>query len=292
MSTDRINQTLILKDGRCLGFAEFGAPTGRPVFHFHGSGSSRLERPSSASMLIQMGIRFITVDRPGHGLSDFQPNRRLIDWPQDIGQLADHLGIREFYVDGHSAGGPHALACAHQLPERIIAGAAISSVAPMSRPKAYEGMPLLNQILARSSRRCPWLTKLIRRIMRGMVMGDVEKATRRLMSSIPDTDKAVLYAPRNAEILVSSIREGFRHDSRGVAQDDILVNQEWGFDLESVKPRIDIWHGETDVNVPIHAGKYLRKVLPNTRTTFLPGEGHFFLLRRWEEVLSALVYEE
>jgi hypothetical protein len=42
--------------------------------------------------------------------------------------------------------------------------------------------------------------------------------------------------------------KGFRHDSRGVAQDDILVNQEWGFDLESVKPRIDIWHGEADVN--------------------------------------------
>ena len=90
MPTDRINQRLTLKDGRRLGFAEFGAPPGRPVFHFHGSGSSRLERPASERLLVQMGIRFITVDRPGHGLSDFQPNRRLVDWPRDIGQLADH----------------------------------------------------------------------------------------------------------------------------------------------------------------------------------------------------------
>jgi pimeloyl-ACP methyl ester carboxylesterase len=243
-------------------------------------------------MLSQMGIRFITVDRPGHGLSDFQPDRRLSDWPGDIGQLADHLGIGEFHVSGHSAGGPHALACAHQLPGRVIAGAAISSVAPMGRPGAYRGMPLANQLLARCSRHYPWLTKLIRRMMRSMVMGDVEKATRRLMSSIPDADKALLYAPQHVEIMVSALREGFRQGSQAVAQDDVLVNREWGFDLEHVTPRIDIWHGEADVNVPVHAGWYLRDTLPNTRATFLPGEGHFFLLGRWEEVLSALVSEE
>jgi pimeloyl-ACP methyl ester carboxylesterase len=292
MTDDGINQSLTLKDGRCLGFAEYGASTGRPVFYFHGSASSRLDRPSSEIMLAQMGIRFVSVDRPGHGLSDWQSGRRLIDWPQDIGQLADSLGIGEFYVAGHSAGGPHALACAHQLPGRVMAGAAISSVAPMSRPGAYRGMPVLNQILARSARHYAWLTNLVRRIMRNWVMGDVEKATRRLMASIPDTDKAALYAPQNVESLVSSLREGFRQGFRGVAHDDILVNQEWGFDLESVKPRIDIWHGEADVNVPIHAGQYLRDRLPNRRTFFLPGAGHFFLLARWEEILSELVHEE
>jgi pimeloyl-ACP methyl ester carboxylesterase len=243
-------------------------------------------------MLARMGIRFVTVDRPGHGLSDFQPGRRLIDWPRDVGQLADHLGIREFYVSGNSAGGPHALACAHQLPERVLAGAVISSVAPMGRPGAYEGMPLPNQLLARSARRYPWVTGLIRRMMRGMVMGDAEKATRQLMSSIPDADKAALYAPGNIEIMVDSIREGFRQDSRGVAQDDVLTNREWGFDLEGVEPRIDIWHGEADVNVPVHAGKHLQDVLPNTRATFLPGAGHFFIFGRWEEILSTLIDEE
>ncbi len=292
MSSVNKNQTFSLQDGRCLGFAEFGTPTGRPLFHFHGSGSSRLEHPASEKILVQMNIHFITVDRPGHGLSDFQPNRRLIDWPQDIAQLADHLGIERFYVDGHSAGGPYALACAHQLPERIIAGAAISSIAPMGRPGAYEDMPLLNQMLAMSSRQVPWITKQICRIMRGMIMSDVEKATRQLMSSIPEADKAVLYAPGNAEILVHSIREGFRQGSQGVALDDILVNGEWGFDLKCVKPRIDIWHGDADVNVPIHAGSYLHEVLPNRRATFLPGEGHFFLLKCWAQVLSALADEE
>lgn len=291
MQTSEQNRTLILRDGRKLGFAEYGVPAGQPVFHFHGSGGSRLEHPSPENILARLNIRFISVDRPGNGLSDFQAGRRIIDWAKDIGQLADHLGIEQFYVDGHSAGGPHALACAHQLPERIIAGAAISSVAPMSRPSAYEGMPLLNQILARSARHIPLITRMIRWMMRKMIMGDFEKASKQLMASIPDSDKTVLYNLQNAESFVNAVREGFRFGSRGVAQDDTLINRDWGFDLACVMPRIDIWHGEKDVNVPIGAAKYLRDTLPHTHATFLPGEGHFFILKYWEEILSALVYE-
>ena len=122
-------------------------------------------------------------------------------------------------------------------------------------------------------------------------MGDAEKAERQVMSSIPDSDKAALDTPRNADILVSSIHEGFRQGFLGVAEDDILLNREWGFELESVKARIDIWHGERDVNVPIHAGEYLRDRLPNVRVNFLPDAGHFFLSGRWEEIFSALVDE-
>lgn len=291
MTGDRNNQTIILKDGRRLGFAEFGPSTTRAVFHFHGSASSRLERPSSENMLIQMGIRFITTDRPGHGLSDYQPDRHLIDWAQDIVQLADHLGILEFYVTGNSAGGPHAIACAHQLADRVIAGALISSMAPMSRPGAYEGMPLLNQILARAARQSRGATRVIRWIMRKMVMGDTERTTRQLMSSIPDSDKAALDTPQNVEIFVGSIYEGFRQGSLGIAEDDILVNREWGFELEKVKARMDIWHGKKDVNVPIHAGEFLSNSLPNARVNYLPYAGHFFLFGYWEKILSALVEE-
>ena len=124
-----------------------------------------------------------------------------------------------------------------------------------------------------------------------MVMGDLQKATRLLMSSIPEADKAVLYAAQNLDGFVLSVREGFRQGSRGVAQDDVLVNREWGFDLQGIKPRVDIWHGEADVNVPVQAGRYLQEVLPNRRATFVPGEGHFLMLKHWGEILSALVNE-
>jgi pimeloyl-ACP methyl ester carboxylesterase len=122
-----------------------------------------------------------------------------------------------------------------------------------------------------------------------MLLGDAEKAARQLMHSIPDTDKAVLYASQNAESFVSSVREGLRRGSRGVALDDILINQEWGFDLSGVRPRIDIWHGDADVNVPVHAAQHMADVLVNAHVKLLPGEGHFFIMDRWGEILLALV---
>jgi pimeloyl-ACP methyl ester carboxylesterase len=91
--------------------------------------------------------------------------------------------------------------------------------------------------------------------------------------------------------LIASIREGFKQGYESVAQDDILINRDWEFSLENINPRIDIWHGETDVNVPIHAGKYLAAEIPNNRTIFLPNKGHFFVLNQWDKILRKLVDE-
>lgn len=145
-------QSILLQDGRRLGLAEYGDPAGRAVLHFHGSAGSRLDRPAEEGILWERGIRFISVERPGHGLSDFQHNRRLVDWPRDVAQLADHLGLPAFYIEGWSAGGPHALACAWQMPDRIKAVALIASAAPMRREGAFDGLPLPNRALAASAR--------------------------------------------------------------------------------------------------------------------------------------------
>jgi pimeloyl-ACP methyl ester carboxylesterase len=155
MTTDRVNQTIVLKDERRLGFAEYGDASGNAVFHFNGSGGSRLEHPSDLSILTDLGIRYVSTDRPGHGISDPQPDRRLLDWPDDVEQLADHLGISTFHVIGWSAGGPHALACAYKLPDRISAGALISGLAPPDRPNPYEGLPLMLKTLMIIARRLP-----------------------------------------------------------------------------------------------------------------------------------------
>jgi len=96
MTSNKTNQTLALNDGRTLGYAEYGDPGGKTVFHFHGSSSSRLEHPPDESILTGQGIRSVTIDRLGHGLSDFRPQRKLLDWPDDVTALADHLAIEKF----------------------------------------------------------------------------------------------------------------------------------------------------------------------------------------------------
>jgi len=175
------------------------------------------------------------------------------------------------------------------LPDQVKAVALIASVAPMDRRGAFTGLPLPNRVLAASARWAPALTHLVRWLTRMMLVRDPEQASRRLMASIPEADKEALYSPANLAVFVESIREGFRPGSRGVAHDDVIINRDWGFDLGSIGVRVDIWHGQADVNVPIAAAHHLAAVLPNARSFLLPGEGHFFVLKRWGQVLSALV---
>src|SRR5437868_4337089 len=119
-STTTIDTVFRLRDGRALGYAEYGDPGGTPVFFFHGSPGSRLQRHPDPSITSSFGARIITVDRPGYGRSDFQPGRRLLDWPADAAQLADALSIERFAAIGLSGGGPYLLACAYAMPERLI----------------------------------------------------------------------------------------------------------------------------------------------------------------------------
>src|SRR5262252_5487282 len=121
---------LTLRDGRTLAYLEVGSATGAPVFHFHGHGSSRLEALALADAAERAQLRLIALDRPGIGYSDPKPGDRLLDWPSDVAEAADQLGIVRFAVQGMSAGGPYALACAHALPDRVSACSLVSAVPP------------------------------------------------------------------------------------------------------------------------------------------------------------------
>jgi pimeloyl-ACP methyl ester carboxylesterase len=99
-----------LRDGRQLGYVEAGDPDGHPIFYFHGFPGSRLEIELSGVDVAPLGARLIGVDRPGMGLSDFAPHRYFGDWPEDVSQLADALGLDHFSVVGVSGGGPYVAA--------------------------------------------------------------------------------------------------------------------------------------------------------------------------------------
>ena len=289
MDSDHLNQTITLRDGRTLGFAEYGESQGKAVFHFHGGAGSRRERPLNESILSDLGIRYVSTDRPGHGLSDPKPNRKLLDWPDDIIQLVDHLGIDTFYVLGLSAGGPHALACAYKLPDRVLAGAIVSGLAPPDRPRPYQGLPFPNRFLSFIFRRMPKFVYSIRRGGHSTIQGNPEDVGKKLVSSVPPADRTLLEVPENQRLIVSDIQEAYRQGWEGIARDDIIINSPWGFRLEDIRVRIDIWQGELDQNVPLNQGQYQHEKIPSSRLTILTGQAHLFLLARWHEILAALV---
>jgi pimeloyl-ACP methyl ester carboxylesterase len=288
----RKNQSLQLNDGRQLGYAEFGSENGIPVFYFHGAATSRLEMPFDEQELVDKGVRVICTDRPGHGLSDFQPNRKLLDWPEDLRQLAEYLAIDKFYVIGYSHGGPYVLACCLHLQEKVIAGSVVSGWAPPNRSGAYKKMPIGNRILNGSARYFPWLTKRLRKMIMRMITGDVQEVAQKLMASVPESDKEILASNKAKENLTVSVREGFRNGWEGIAHDAVVVNQNWGFDIREIQTPIEIWHGQLDVNMPYHAAEYLHKWIPNSRLMAMPDEGHFIMIKHASQVLTSLVAAE
>jgi hypothetical protein len=112
----RRDDAIQLKDRRSLAYAEWGDERGAPVLFFHGNAGSRLYCPNDAATAAAR-VRPLTIDRPGVGGSDVLPRRRFVDWPRDVREFTDALGIDRFGVVGWSAGGPYAAAGAvHPRP--------------------------------------------------------------------------------------------------------------------------------------------------------------------------------
>lgn len=289
LKVDKTNQTHKIKDGRTLGFAEYGDPNGKPVFHFNGSGGSRLEHPVDKSVLTELGIRYISTDRPGHGNSTPQPDRELLDWPDDISSLADHLGIDKFFILGWSAGGPHALACAYKLPDRVISGALVCGLAPPDRPKPYQGYSGALKLVMFLGRNFPKLVYVFRRMVAKLINKPSNDIGDKFVKSLPKVDQKPFENIKVKEMLVADIKEGYKQGGDGPARDDIIINFPWKFDIRKIQVRFDIWQGDKDKNVPLNQGQYQADLLPNSNFHLLKDKGHMLLLDEWKNILIELI---
>src|SRR5436190_22726157 len=139
-------QAVAAVDGRTLTIAEWGDPDGFPVFSLHCTPGSRFVGQANANAYADVGARVLTYDRPGYGGSDRFRGRRVVDCVADVSAIADSLGIERFAVSGGSWGGPHSLAVAARLPERVTRAACIAGVAPFDMPGFdwFAGMDAVN----------------------------------------------------------------------------------------------------------------------------------------------------
>jgi hypothetical protein len=92
------SDVLILPDGRKLGYAQYGSPTGRAILYQHGHPGSRIEGAAFDELGLKLGARIIATDRPGMGWSSPHPSATLLDHPKDLEYLANHLKLEEYSV--------------------------------------------------------------------------------------------------------------------------------------------------------------------------------------------------
>lgn len=287
---ERDTRTLQLSDGRTLAFAEYGNVDAPALFFFHGFPGSRLD-PPALWRDEPRDVRVIAPDRPGTGLSTFQPGRRLIDWADDMRQLADSLDIARFRVAGFSGGGPYALAAAHGLGERVIATACIAGAGPLDTPDALAGMNRSNRLLFGMAKRTPLLLRLL-------AVPNAHSHTRRpaatfakatASKSTPAADRKVMSDPRFREISVAAMAEPFRQGVRGFVHEIGMYIDAWGFDPSVIQQPTLFWHGDQDVNVPLVMATGLAGRIAHSSLTVCPGEAHLLLPRHWDEVVAQLL---
>jgi pimeloyl-ACP methyl ester carboxylesterase len=280
--------TIALPDGRQLAWLERGDPKDPAVFVFHGTPGSRLQVSFDEGAIGAAQVRFIAVDRPGFGRSGFQRARRLADWAADIAYLADHLLIDVFSVVGISGGGPYAAACARFLPHRVRGGAIVSGVRPLAEPGATAGMMLLNRLITGLARKSEYLVFPLFALSVALFRRWPETAMRATSGNPESSDFEIMSRPEVRAAYIESYRGAPSTSARAAAQDFALFAKEWGFRLEEITPRVDIWHGADDRNVPISHGHLLAARIPGAHMHDCPGQGHLIALDHLEEILRTV----
>jgi len=279
----KLNQRFQLPDGRKLGYDEYGAPDGAPIFYLHGSPSSRLEVKLyvSEDLLQSLNVRLIAVDRPGMGLSDFQQNRQLLDFPRDVLALADHLGIERFSVLAYSLGGPYGLACAFAISERLHKVGIVSGAALFTEPELMTNINEGTRKFLTMPREKPFLSRLFLWMMLG-VMPRVapKKFIAGAVAVLPEADRAVVSDPEVQKGFINAMREAMRQGTRGGFHESLLSVTDYGFRLQEIQTPNLLWHGEADQNVPVAMARFVESAVPKCEAGFYQNEGHLSLFSK------------
>lgn len=284
---DTAGQTLRLRDGRLLGYAEWGDPAGKPVLYFHGLHSSRLALYQSPAFFATHGVRFITVDRPGIGLSSYQPGRTLLDWPADVAQLADALGLARFAILSLAGGGMYALACAAALPDRLTGVACVSPSAPLGIPGI--SVPGATGRLMRLARRAPWALWTVYALLAPRLRRDPQRITRLLGSGLAEPDAQVVARPDIQQMQIAMFLEAFRSGYRGEVRDVVIASRPWGVRIEEIALAVRLWDGDQNRLVPPSHAQYLAYALPNAQLRVLSGGAYTIIVDHMEEIVREIV---
>ncbi|MEZ5117475.1 MAG: alpha/beta hydrolase [Candidatus Nanopelagicales bacterium] len=281
--------TITLTDGRTLSYDDYGDPDGQPVIFNHGLSDSRLIRNPDEELTASLGVRVIAADQPGVGESTPQPGRRMVDWGADMEQLADALGLDTFAVAGHSGGGPHALAIAHHLPDRVTRGVLASPVGPLDRD-GFDRMLAMRDLklvvrLHRFHHLIRWAYRADVRKARKDVDGFVEE----MAHEDPSDADTFLTSPEQRAMFAANFTAGMAQDEEGVYEMTMAL-WEWGFDIAQVAQPFHVFYGDADDIVQPEMPQHVADQLPQASATVWTGAGHYgFVDRdRWTQFLGAL----
>jgi pimeloyl-ACP methyl ester carboxylesterase len=227
-----------------------------------------------AAAAAERGLRLVTYARPSYGASTPRPGRRIADGAADAARVADAFGVRRFAVLGYSGGGPHALACAALLPDRVTVVATLACLAPFSGTDDW------------------FATMASDRALRAAVAGrDARARVAETEAFDPDTFSPSDWAALAGEWgpLGEDAQAAERVGPDGLVDDDVAVVRPWGFDVGAITAPALLVHGDEDRVVPYTHSARLHRDIPGSTLWPRRGAGHVSVLRACPEALDWLV---
>jgi len=272
-------RTVSLPDGRDLGYADCGDPEGDPLVVFHGFPNSRVFGALFDAAGREHGLRILAPERPGFGVSDPDPGRRLLDWPDDYAAFLDAVGIDRAPVLGISGGGPYALACAHDLPDRVDRAGVAVGVGPPAAVGLRDRIPFL-------------LARVAPPLVRFRLYRDGKRARESPEAAL--TARAEAAAPVDADywqgevgraLLASGVEARRHHGNAPLVTELAVYGRPWGFDLGAIEVPTHLWYGRADRIVPVEMGWHLAREIPTAESHFYPNLGHVSTVERNEDAI-------
>jgi pimeloyl-ACP methyl ester carboxylesterase len=268
-----------------------GNPSGIPVFFLHGTPGSRLGPSPRPQVLYKLGVCLISFDRPGYGGSDRLLGRRVADVADDVETIAKDLDIDEFAVLGRSGGGPHALACAALLPERVTRAGVLVSLAPWDAMghQWFDGMSDSNILEYTTAANQPEVltARLVQTAAR--IKADPNSHVATLGPEMPEDDRRVVADVGIRGLLAQNFAEALRDSADGWIDDALAFCAPWGFDPADIKAPVLLWHGGDDVFSPVTHTHWLADRIQSAQVVIKPGIAHFGALEAVPDVLSWLI---
>lgn len=285
---------LVLPDGRTLAVTVTGPADGIPLLFHHGTPGSRLQFGALQRAAAQRGLRLVTWSRPGYGGSSRSPGRSVADVAADAEVVLDSIAADRVLVAGWSGGGPHALACAALLPDRVLGVLSIAGVAPY----AAEGLDWLAGMgednieeFGAATRGEAALRTYLDAARPELEHISADQVSRSWTSLLPPVDVAALTGEFVRD-LAANLRDAVAPGVDGWLDDDLAFCRPWGFDVTDVAVATLLWQGSEDLMVPIAHGRWLADRLPNVTAHLEAGEGHISItagaLDRMLDELSGL----
>ena len=270
---------LLLPDGRSLDVFLAGPEDGTPLLFHVGTPCAGLPFAPFVETLAERGLRYVSFSRPGYGSSTRQKGRAVVDVVDDLAAVLNAIGADRCYVIGWSGGGPHALACAARMPERVIAAATIGGVAPYPAEgldwqagMGAENIEEFGAALAGSDELIAFLGPAAAEL-RVVTPDGVADAFGDLIDEVDRGALTGAFSAWSAELFHEAVRVGYW----GWFDDDMAFVRPWGFDLDEIQASVSIWQGAHDRMVPFAHGEWLAAHIPGARPRLFAEHGHLSL---------------